>query len=371
MESINDAQAKRRKKELRRDEKNLLYYADLFRINREKPNPRQDALTRKAFGMTEQPHWSNGTVDLYAGDARRLSMIHGESVQCIVTSPPYWGLRNYGLDDGIGLEPTLDEHVQNLVAVGRELRRVLRDDGTLWLNLGDAYAGSGKGRNADGSAAADPNSKQATHAGYMNGILRPSDHDLPAKNLLGIPWRVAFALQDDGWILRSAIVWHKPNPMPESVRDRPTGSYEMVFLLTKQKKYFYDSDAIRTTAMHPTNAASPSPDRNDHGPAKPSSEREFANPLGANARNVWKIATQPRKDAHFATFPDELARRCILAGSATGDTVLDPFVGSGTTAVIAQELGRHAIGVDLNGDYLDIAQRRVESSALKMDRTTA
>ena len=183
-------------------------------------------------------YWSNGVATLHQADARAMPLPDA-SVHCVVTSPPYWGLRDYGLQDGIGLEPTLGEWVANIVAVMREVRRVLRDDGTCWLNLGDAYTGGGRGSHDRGDAM------QGSNPGSKVEPLPMWSHGLPAKNLMGQPWRVAFALQDDGWILRSAVVWHKPNPMPESVTDRPTNAYEMVFLLSKQGRYFYDAEAMR------------------------------------------------------------------------------------------------------------------------------
>lgn len=449
-------------------------------------------------------YWTNGVAQLYQGDARALP-IADRSVHCCVTSPPYWGLRDYGLADweggdpgcdhrkrtthigihkdfrdpqylnsvqfawpggvcghcgarqqvaGIGLEPTLSEWLENIVAVGREVWRVLRDDGTWWLNLGDAYVGSGKGRNVDGTPSkilAD--SKQATHVGSTNGLIPgkrtprgpgsgrwgmgdTAVDGVPAKSLMGQPWRAAFALQDWGWILRSAIVWHKPNPMPESVTDRPTNAYEMVFLLTKRDRYFYDAEVVREPSKGYTGRIGfgSAPDRQDNN-------REYRadGSAGANLRNVWAIPTQGRPDAHFASFPDELPQRCILAGTSergvcadcgapwvrvveksteydhvttaagktkdgpyanqSGDglgthdirhgvrtstqtvgwqptcdcgadtvpaTVLDPFIGRGTTAIVAQRLGRRSIGVDLNPDYLALAQRNIEAVTLPL-----
>ena len=532
--------------------------------------------------------WTNGVSTLYQADAREIPLPDA-SVHCAVTSPPYWGLRDYGLSAGIGLEPTLGEWVQNIVAVMREVRRVLRDDGTVWLNLGDAYAGSGKGRIADGTHSPSHGDKQGTNTGAVNGVLPKAFEGLPAKQLMGQPWRVAFALQDDGWILRSAIVWHKPNPMPESVTDRPTSSYEMIFLLTKSgipqfwthrdlpgqrtaptpdyrwrdaltgieftdepdaytkdmipcpdcggegsitreagqvsmfggvpamvkecakckgkgeikrwkrsnlwqgHDYFYDAEAIRQP--HATGtierfgknpASSPQVKYGTEGIERNNVSFKESMPTGligsANARNVWTIPTQGRPDAHFATFPDELPRRCILAGTSehgvcsecgapwarvvesehrpnqsdnngkhdgtlyrtveggvSNDarkrrtlgwqptcgcnaeckihkprnpqgkaltsprqdgnswnenegrgfipkpketmgwqptcscaativpaTVLDPFVGSGTTVAVAQALGRRGVGLDLNSEYLKIAANRIGAVPLPL-----
>ena len=421
--------------------------------------------------------WTNGIATLHHADARDIPL-PDQSVHCVVTSPPYWGLRSYGLGDweggdaacshdypvrtwandsggqlyphndhswpnntcglcgavqtpaGIGLEPTLAEHLANIVAVGREVWRVLRDDGSFWLNYGDAYSNPApRGHFGDqGSLSTGAHGEKVPKRDWGN---------MPPKNLMGLPWRIAFALQDDGWYLRSAIVWHKPNPMPESVRDRPTSAYEMVFLLTKQPRYFYDAEAVRTVSPYDWVAhnakyrdnGKPNPDRNDAG-LRPSGDHA----AGANARNVWTIPTQGRPDAHFATFPDELPRRCILAGTSergvcaecgaqwarvvervngvvkpshrqqvasggaiSGGTqrstmdgvipdtqttgwqptcecnaatvpakVLDPFIGSGTTCAVAQSLGRHSAGLDLNREYLAIAQRRIEKVSLPM-----
>ena len=325
-----------------------------------------------------EPYWSNGIAELHQADARAIPLPDG-SVHCVVTSPPYWGLRDYGIDaTGIGLEPTLSEWLANIVAVSREVWRVLRDDGSFWLNLGDAYSGSSKGTGEGGSE------KQRGNRG-ANNVLHPGKRTtrgsgsgrwglgdtavdgLPAKNLMGQPWRAAFALQDDGWILRSAIVWHKPNPMPESVSDRPTSAYEMVFLLTKRAHYFYDAEAVREAYIGEDHGGS----RVRHKIGDTKENRRFLNPerfpsTGRNARNVWQIPTQGRPEAHFATFPDELPRRCILAGTKEGDTVLDPFVGSGTTVAVAQQLGRRGIGLDLNTEYLKIAQQRIEGITLPL-----
>ena len=507
-----------------------------------------------------QPYWTNGVASLFHANALKIPL-PDESVHCVVTSPPYWGLRDYGLGQweggdaecqhkqrrndstprgdggtpannnhaaegwkggicghcgarqqaaGIGLEPTLGEWVANIVAVGREVWRVLRDDGTFWLNLGDAYAGSwgnygsreGKQRSRISEQWHRPAYENAEN-GYRDKPPGAEMPDLPAKNLMGQPWRVAFALQDDGWILRSAIVWHKPNPMPESATDRPTTAYEIVFLLSKQSKYFYDAEAVREPyAPNSLSRYKYQMQGIEIQNRQPGRERERVNQdiaphsIGANTRNVWTIPTQGRRDAHFATFPDELPRRCILAGtsergvcgecgapwkrkgasnnpdlvaqaltsymrakgltrsdlakqvgvypgnfwnwehggtptaemwnkvSAALDiglswedfaeqaqyvnesknsdpvsdssvkrfptrslkqtqtvgwqptcgcdaavvpaTVLDPFVGSGTTVAVAQALGRRGVGMDLNPEYLEIARKRIEAVSFPM-----
>ena len=511
------------------------------------------------------PYWSNGVATLHQADAREIPLPDG-SVHCCITSPPYWGLRDYGLSAwdggdpecghvydstakgqpdkqrtstfhfspntyhshawpngvcghcgatqqaaGIGLEPALSDWLANIVAVSREVWRVLRDDGTYWLNLGDAYSGSSKGAavirpgqtgrtDVDvGGWGSGPKGEanvvrgKRTERGEGSGRWGMGDvavDGLPAKNLMGQPWRAAFALQDDGWILRSAIVWHKPNPMPESVSDRPTSAYEMVFLLTKRAHYFYDAEAVRegitgngwahNAIGKPARAVRTPDDKRDKVYTP-----HYTEPLTSrNARNVWQIPTQGRPEAHFATFPDELPRRCILAGTSehgvcadcgapwtratergdkvpddgkkpmnvvltdrsrdadlnnqgsrraftghvpnahyetqtvgwqptcecgpceyhrllsiyrramaalddvwsdadppdmpqppTGEcthppripaTALDPFIGSGTTVAVAQQLGRHGIGLDLNPDYLAIAAKRLAGITLPM-----
>ena len=297
--------------------------------------------------------------------------------QTCVTSPPYWGLRDYGADGQIGLEDSPDAFVARLVEVFREVRRVLRDDGTLWLNLGDSYAaarggsyqpaetlaGGISGKTADGSR---------TNRGRGDGY-QPSRNagafGLKHKDLVGIPWRVAFALQADGWYLRSDIIWHKPNPMPESVTDRPTKSHEYVFLLSKSSRYFYDAEAIRETdsGRQSGNIKRKTADGAiGHRPADHlgSSVPWEWDGTGRNARSVWTITTKPYAEAHFATFPTELPERCIKAGSRPGDTVLHPFMGSGTTAWVARHLGRQAVGCELNAEYLDIAARRLQQQSL-------
>lgn len=334
---------------------------------------------------------------IWEGDVREaLRQMPDSSVQCVVTSPPYFGLRDYGVAGQIGLEPTVEEYVAVMVEMFREVRRILRPDGTLWLNLGDSYNGSGGAGGDYGPGGLREG--QPRYPGRRLEGLKP-------KDLIGVPWRVAFALQADGWYLRSDIIWAKPNPMPESVTDRPTKSHEYVFLLTKSPHYYYDADAIREPH---------------------SSERPLKVPTGRNRRSVWTIATQPFPDAHFATFPEELPRLCILAGTSpyacphcgapwrrvvervshsqpveerygrvghngmppqqsgwfwTPPTVigqrweptcacdgndgsgrcivLDPFWGSGTTGQVALELGRVAWGVELNPEYIEISKRRL------------
>ena len=282
----------------------------------------------------------DGDVCIWLGGAVScLRQIPSSIVQTCVTSPPYWGLRDYGVDGQIGLEDSPDAYVASIVDVFREVRRVLRDDGTLWLNLGDSYTG----------------------AGEVIG-LKP-------KDLVGIPWRVAFALQADGWYLRSDIIWHKPNPMPESVTDRPTKSHEYVFLLSKSERYYYDSEAIRELDAGGKSGNVARKIANGAIGVRPADHLGSSVPwesdgTGRNARTVWKIATKPYAGAHFATFPPEIPERCIKAGSREGDTVLDPFMGSGTTALVARGLSRHSIGCEINPDYIDIARVRLQQLSL-------
>lgn len=275
-------------------------------------------------------------MKIYTGDALAvLRKMTAASVQTCVTSPPYWGLRDYGVKGQIGLEKTPGEYVEKLVTVFREVRRVLKDDGTLWLNLGDSYAGGGPHHGAKNTG------KSATNRGSITGIDRLPIAGLKSKDLVGIPWRVAFALQSDGWYLRSDIIWAKPNPMPESVRDRPTKAHEYLFLLSKSPRYYYDADAIREPCVD--------------GMRMP---KKWNNPKGKNKRTVWTITPKPYRGAHFATFPPQLIEPCILAGAPAGGVVLDPFSGAGTTAIVAEQHGRRAIGIELNPAYVELTAKR-------------
>ena len=325
------------------------------------------------------------------GDVReRLKELPDQSVNCCVTSPPYWGLRDYGNDGQIGLEQDPDDFIAELVAVFREVKRVLRDDGTLWVNMGDSYAGSGKGRNPDGTVHVSALiAKQGTSAGTIMGdvfsAVVPSG--TKPKDLVGIPWMLAFALRADGWYLRQDIIWHKPNPMPESVRDRCTKAHEYIFLLSKSRKYYFDSDAMKEPAKYPfDDRASRADSRagtsmnsvggktgirfggNKYGDSDDpkhatKSGNEYIATGTRNKRSVWSVTTRPFKGAHFATFPPALIEPCILAGSPKGGVVLDPFFGAGTTGLVAQRHGRKWIGCELNSDYAAIAQARIESES--------
>ena len=277
-------------------------------------------------------------IRVLTGDCREiLPTLAARSVQCCVTSPPYWGLRDYGIDSQLGLEFTLGEYITDMAHVFREVWRVLRDDGTLWLNMGDSYATSLK-----------------------------FNHGLKSKDLCGVPWRLAFALQADGWYLRSDIIWHKSNPMPESGTDRPTKAHEYIFLLTKNERYFYDADAIREPHLDPkvtideiVRLKKRRAERNGEviKGELVNGNVEF-NSIGRNKRSVWTVATQPYAEAHFATFPEDLIKPCILAGSRLGDTVLDPFSGSGTTGKVALELGRKTVLIEINPAYVQFARDR-------------
>lgn len=304
------------------------------------------------------------TVDVYYGDAWELApTLEPQSIDCIVTSPPYWGLRDYGHPGQFGLERTPQEYVAKLVELFARLRPALKDEGTLWLNLGDSYASDIKG--SGGHSA-----KQVSNAGSRYAPRR-YDPGLKPKDLCGIPWRVAFALQEDGWYLRSDIIWSKPNPMPESVTDRPTKAHEYVFLLAKSERYYFDQEAVREpharlwdesnggSMAHVTNEALAHGSGWCHRGDYP-----LPNPNGRNIRTVWTITTKPYSGAHFATMPPDLAERCIKAGCPEGGTVLDPFVGSGTTLYVARKLGRNSIGFELNEDYRPLIEDRLKQGVL-------
>lgn len=257
------------------------------------------------------------------GDSRTaLKRFPSDLVQTTVTSPPYWSLRDYDIPGQIGLEPSLDSYIVDLVDVFEEVRRVTREDGTLWLNIGDSYTSGGRTWRA-------PDRKNPIRAMDVRPDTPPG---LKPKDLIGVPWRLAFALQAAGWYLRADIIWHKPNCQPESVKDRPTRSHEYMFLFSKSERYTYDHSAVR-------------------------------GPNDRNVRTVWDINTQPYKDAHFATFPPSLIEPCVALSTSAGDLVLDPFLGSGTTGLTALTLGRRFVGIELNPDYVDIAERRLRLAA--------
>lgn len=349
------------------------------------------------------------TYQILVGDCLDLlRAMPDQSIHTCVTSPPYFGLRDYGMAGQIGLEETPAEFIARLVEVFREARRVLRDDGTLWVNMGDTYASVAGGYAEGGSAGKHDFVSKSTRSAVRRGTRRTPPEGFKAKDLMGMPWRLAFALQDDGWYLRQDIIWAKPNPMPESTRDRCTKAHEYIFLLSKSRKYFYDADAIREPAApasiarweqagwdeqdgsdrvpgkangsmkavgglrskRNSFARDPKPGTGDHGQKaqhRPDREDvEYAQ--SRNKRSVWTVATAKYSGAHFATFPPELIRPCIQAGAPRGGVVLDPFGGAGTTGVVAMQEGRQSILCELNPEYAAMAQARLE--AARMDGAT-
>lgn len=250
-----------------------------------------------------------------------LAKLESGSYRCAITSPPYWGLRDYGITGQIGLEEKIEHYLDSLVQVFREVRRVLSPDGTFWLNVGDGYTSGNRGWRA-------PDKKNPARA---MSIRPDTPEGLKPKDLIGLPWRLAFALQSDGWYLRSDIIWHKPNAMPESVKDRPSRCHEYLFMLTKSERYFYDHEAVK----------------------------EYTASGARNRRSVWSVNTRPFPEAHFATFPAELIRPCVEASTEVGDQVIDPFFGSGTVGVVCRHLNRHFTGIELNPEYTAIARKRL------------
>jgi len=315
-----------------------------------------------------------------------LKTLPAESVNCCVTSPPYWGLRSYVPDDSpdkpleIGLDATPEAYVARLVEVFREVRRALTDDGTLWCNLGDSYMAAQGGRQSaagllpkSGTRRTHGNPRQRDDVDCSSWSTRDvtekvilnQGSGLKPKDLVGIPWRVAFALQADGWYLRQDIIWHKPNPMPESVRDRCTKAHEYMFLLSKSARYYYDAEAVKEDAQHPeirhkSSNKSDAQEAAFHGRAPTNLGRCGTSDDGKrNRRDVWTVATHPYKEAHFATFPPDLIRPCVRAGCPAGGTVLDPFAGAGTTGLVALEEGRDFLGIELNPEYVGLIEKRL------------
>lgn len=304
---------------------------------------------------------------------RRLAA-DGVKAQTCVTSPPYFGLRDYGHDGQLGLEQTPDEYIAAMVEVFRCVRDVLADDGTLWLNIGDSYMPENRGENAKPRAAAQSwggtiqsNQPGADLPVKREAIRAMKDAGIKRKDLIGIPWMLAFALRADGWYLRQDIIWHKPNPMPESVRDRCTKAHEYIFLLSKSERYFFDSEAMKEQAVSEKPAGNKTHKYVGTGDPKNATKEGLVKLAGVewetrNRRSVWTVATRPYKGAHFATFPPDLIEPCILAGSRPGDIVLDPFMGSGTTAAVAIKHGRQYIGCELNPDYGPLQEARIKSA---------
>ena len=340
---------------------------------------------------------------LLLGDCiEQMRTLPDQSVNCCVTSPPYFGLRDYGHDSQIGLEDTPEAYVQRLVEVFREVRRVLRDDGTLWLNLGDSYAGAGPSGASYQSKSTIARQVKQTEGNFrisktlaQRGLTYAEKKPVPppglkSKDLIGVPWRVAFALQADGWYLRQDIIWHKPNPMPESVTDRCTKAHEYIFLLSKSERYFYDNEAVKEPLAEASIGRAGRKQRLMDRTGAGTLGKQIVDGVDAthayaglalgrngktgydidsglrNRRSVWTVATKPYKGAHFAVYPPALITPCILAGCPPGGTVLDPFAGSGTTALVALEAGRKAVLCELNADYIALAHKRLEGLQLRI-----
>ncbi len=300
-------------------------------------------------------------INILAGDCREvLKTMADEIFDCCITSPPYYGLRDYDNDKQIGLEQTPQEYVTQIVNVLREVKRTLKNNGTLWLNLGDSYAGSGKGQTATGSA----DKKQPK----LNGMkLPPNTGEPPAKNLIGIPWRVAFALQEDGWYLRQDIIWHKPNAMPEPIKDRCSKAHEYIFLPSKNKDYYFDYEAIKEPLAENSDVLyrqklREGKEYNSKDPYKKNFPSSF-DIEKRNKRSVWTVNTKPYMGSHCATYPAELIEPCILAGCPIGGIVLDPFGGGGTTGMTADRLGRNSTLIELNPAYVEIIKDRIHEDA--------
>ena len=282
----------------------------------------------------------------------KLKELPAESVDTCITSPPYYNLRDYQQPGQLGLEDTFQDYIDNLVEVFEEVKRVLKPEGTLWLNLGDSYSSSPTG-------SIGKSKKQKSNMGSHKDFKRNKILSLPQKNLIGIPFRVAFALQAAGWYLRQDIIWNKPNPMPESVKDRCTKAHEYIFLLSKSPKYYFDNEAIKEDAKFPDGPNTPKSIKAVEGVYSKNLQKIGANPK-RNKRSVWTVTTKPYKGAHFATFPMDLIEPCVLAGCPETGTVLDPFGGSGTTGIVASNLNRNAILVELNPEYIELAKQRIE-----------
>lgn len=304
-------------------------------------------------------------------DTMRKWKEQGIKAQTCVTSPPYYGLRDYGHEGQIGLEETPEEYIKAMVEVFRCVWDVLEDDGTLWLNIGDSYAGSGKG--PAGNLGANNDERNMTHT--KSSAIVPQG--CKPKDLIGIPWMLAFALRADGWYLRQDIIWHKPNPMPESVQDRCTKAHEYIFLMSKSQKYYYDADAIKEASSDPEGSANryktpffagekhESGGYSVTGATHTKGMKKFDG--NRNKRSVWTVTTKPYAGAHFAVFPSDLIEPCIMAGAPVGGIVLDPFMGSGTTAQVAQDLGRQYLGCELNPEYKPLQEKRLAQQSLMFE----
>ncbi len=318
---------------------------------------------RRVHGRGPVPEVRTVTWQILQGDVRAvLPTLAAESVNCVVTSPPYWGLRDYGVDGQIGQEASPEEFVATMVEVFREVRRVLRKDGTLWLNLGDSYARSGGAQQGERRALRHYETAQRRNCRPPSGLKH--------KDLVGIPWATAFALRADGWWLRSEVIWNKLNPQPENVTDRPSREHEHVFLLTKSAHYAYDKDAVSVPIAAKTRTVSTTPTKGDGTGSTGEKVNKWMSENGGryhperrNMRTVWAISPRAFAEAHFAVFPPQLAENCILAGCPEGGVVLDPFSGSGTTGMVAQRHGRGYVGIELNPEYVEMSRRRIDGDA--------
>ncbi|MBK1439785.1 site-specific DNA-methyltransferase [Parapedobacter sp. ISTM3] len=303
------------------------------------------------------------TDRIYSGDCLEgMRGLPAGCVQCCITSPPYFRLRDYGIEGQLGVEDTPEQYVERLVTICSEIRRTLKDDGVFWLNLGDCYWGSGKATSNREYWKRHTEFGKATKR-HFSSFGKPTYGNHPVikpKDLIGIPWMVAFALRKEGWYLRQDIIWHKPNVMPESCTDRCTKSHEYIFLLSKNRRYYFDNDAIKTVMKGtPHDLISRVSNKGLDNPLVNTMRKQRGPYLMANRRSVWRITNKPFKGAHFATFPSEIPELCIKAGSREGDVILDPFMGSGTTALVAKRLNRHYIGFELNPDYVRMAEQRI------------
>jgi len=310
------------------------------------------------------PYYQDKWSTIYNGNVFDvLPTLPDSSVDCCITSPPYWGLRDYGKEGQIGLEKTPEEYVDNIVKIFREVKRILKDSGTVWLNLGDSYAGGGRGWEY-----CEEGGKQLTNKGVIGVVKSEVPKGLKPKDLVGIPWRCAFALQSDGWWLRQDIIWSKPNPMPESVTDRCTKSHEYIFLLSKSQKYYFDNEAIKEKTLTNDNT-----DR-DRDASKLNNTPGRTRMAGLktndyemrNKRSVWEVTTKPYKEAHFATFPMDLIQPMVMAGCPINGVVLDPFAGSGTTLEVAKLNNRKSIGIELNIDYCKLIIERIRQEVMEL-----
>ncbi len=325
-----------------------------------------DKFDRPAY-KTPKTHTRAGSMNkIIFGDCRdTMRQLASESVkvQMCVTSPPYFGLRDYGHDGQIGLEGTPEQYIEAMVEVFRCVKDILADDGVLWVNIGDSYNTSPAGNKKWGDGVGTNKAYEEHQIHHGKKIIK----SLKPKDLIGIPWMLAFALRADGWYLRQDIIWHKPNPMPESVQDRCTKAHEYIFLLSKSQKYFYDNEAIKVPVKEDwgTRDRTNGKYHNEGTGLQPHGGLEKSHEM-SNKRSVWSVNTKPYKGAHFAVFPEELIEPCILAGSRIGDVVLDPFMGSGTTAQVAQQLGRKYLGCELNLDYKTLQDKRVAQQSLEL-----